>query len=331
VLTGRLLTDPSTASGYGCFNLLNSRWEGVPEESPRLPEVVASNTGHPLTAGFAGIVRARPGIPVVLGAADSVLGAYGLGLDGMGADAQGDIAYIAGTSTVILGSLDRFVPDPLQRYLVTPLAGPGFGAEMDLLSTGSAVDWLARLLGSPDAASLVEAAGAVLPDAAPTFLPYLAPGEQGALWSPSLRGTLFGLTLGSTGPEIARGLLNGILLESRRCVRVLDESNPDGSRLLVSGSSAASPVFRQGLADATGRTVFFSPGETDHSAVGAAALAGAGLGWPARSAASGLVRTNPDPDSAGTWEELARKHDDALDGVRAEAARGETFEEGGLS
>jgi xylulokinase len=314
VLTGQLLTDPSTASGYGCFNLLTSQWEAVSGETPGLPEVAASTTTRPLASGFAGIVGARPGIPVVLGAADSVLGAYGLG-----ADTPGDVAYIAGTSTVILGSTERFTPDLQQRYLVTPLAEAGFGAEMDLLSTGSAIDWLARLVGASDAGSLVDAASSVAPDSAPTFLPYLAPGEQGALWSSSLRGTLFGLTLGSTGPEIARGLLNGILLESRRCVRVLDEVDGAGGRLLVTGSSAAAPSFRQDLADATGRVVYFSPGETDHSVLGAAVFAGRAVDLMSGSPTSELARTDPSPERAGLWDELAERHDERRLALKADA------------
>ena len=58
------------------------------------------------------------------------------------------MAYIAGTSTVILGIADRLVLDPDHRFLVTPLAVPGcWGLEMDLLATGSAITWLAGLLG----------------------------------------------------------------------------------------------------------------------------------------------------------------------------------------
>ena len=109
---------------------------------PALPPVLPSAATRPLRAE----VAARLGcgqIPVCLGAADSVLGALGLGVR-----SPGQIAYVAGTSTVILGVTDTLVFDPQHRFLVTPLAEPGlWGLEMDLLATGSALRWLAGLLG----------------------------------------------------------------------------------------------------------------------------------------------------------------------------------------
>lgn len=307
VLTGQLLTDPSTATGYGCYSLLSSAWDEHSAELPGVPEVARSTEWRGLGADFARMVSAPAGLPVVLGAADSVMGAYGLG-----AHSPGDISYIAGTSTIILGRAASFVPDPAQRYLVTPLEREEFGLEMDLLTTGSAIDWLVNLLGVSDAASLVAAAGDVHPEAAPTFLPYLAPGEQGALWMPALSGSVLGLTLGSTGAQIARGLLTGILMESRRCIGVLAESDPRfrTGRLLVGGSSAASTTFRQDLADATGLSVHGSATETDHSAIGAALLAGEVANVNVGNAGEYLEPIVPNPDRAGLWKSLFLRHDE---------------------
>jgi xylulokinase len=104
--------------------------------------VLPSTACHPLRAEVAGQLGCGP-IPVCLGAADSAAGALGLGVR-----EPGQVAYIAGTSNVILGVTGRLVLDPRHRFLVTPLAEPGrWGAEMDLLSTGSAISWLAGLLG----------------------------------------------------------------------------------------------------------------------------------------------------------------------------------------
>ena len=61
------------------------------------------------------------------------------------------------------------VLDPDHRFLVTPLAEPGrWGVEMDLLATGSAITWLAALLGGDlTAAGLVELAASTDPAYAP--------------------------------------------------------------------------------------------------------------------------------------------------------------------
>lgn len=312
MLTGELLTDPSTAAGNGNYDLAAGGWlatTGLPSQ----PAIAPATTSRPLRSAFAEILGVPAGIPVVLGAADSVLGCLGLG-----ATAAGDVAYIAGTSTVIVGIAgDEYSPDEDGRYLITPLAGSGagsagFGYEMDLVATGSAFDWLARFTGAPDVSSLLAAAEHSDPATAPVVLPYFGSGEQGALWNPLLRGAISGLTLSSTPADVARGLLSGIVIESRRCLTVLAETGGFGStgRLLVTGTSASSPTFLQDLADATGRAVHTGGSESDHSAVGAAVLAAAATGVPLsrREPVDGVV-FSPRPERSAVWDALAARLD----------------------
>ena len=195
------------------------------------------------------------------------------------------MAYLAGTSTVILGVTDRLVLDPAHRFLVTPLAEPGkWGVEMDLLATGSAITWLAGLLGDGlTAAGLAGLAATVDPSRAPVLLPYLSPGEQGALWNPLPRGAVARLDLGHGREHLARALVNGIILESRRCLAVLDEIGGFGQAVEVAGGSAADPSFRRDLADATRRAVSRPRnGDTHYSARGAALIAALAVAgdWP---------------------------------------------------
>jgi sugar (pentulose or hexulose) kinase len=281
--------------------------------------VLPSATSRPLREEAA----ARLGcgqIPVCLGAADSVLGAVGLGVR-----RPGQVAYIAGTSNVIMGVAGQLVTDPEHRFLVTPLAEPGqWGLEMDLLATGSAIRWLAGLLAERPAdgreadgadtggadtgeAALVALAAGVDPRDAPLVLPYLSPGEQGALWDPLLHGTFVGLELGHGRRHLARGLVNGIVLESRRCLAVLDETGDFGRSLEVAGSSAADPAFRANLADATRRRVAM-PGDhdTDYSARGAALLAVRGIEgeWPPPALSIAGPAAEPDASRSAMWDAI---------------------------
>jgi xylulokinase len=325
-LTGELATDPSTATGYGCYELATGTWNtkclaeagltarapgalGIPN-GPRLPAVHPCTTSRPLRAQAAARLDCRP-IPVVLGAADSVLGALGLGVR-----EPGQVAYIAGTSNVILGITDRLVLDPSHRFLVTPLAEPGrWGVEMDLLATGSAITWLAGLLGGNlTAAGLVELAARTDPAHAPVLLPYLSPGEQGALWNPLLSGAVVGLDLSHGREHLARALVNGIVLESRRCLAVLDEIGGFGRAVEVAGGSAADPSFRADLADATRRTVSMPrDDDTDHSARGAALIAALATdgSWPAAAFPPAGVAAEPDDTRAKLWDELWAAHESA--------------------
>ncbi|MEO6533641.1 MAG: FGGY family carbohydrate kinase, partial [Pseudolysinimonas sp.] len=222
-LTGRLATDPSTAAGYGCFSLRTSAWDPALAAAaaaattatgtgtgvgPTLPEVLESSASAPLDAALAARWGCAAGIPVVLGGADSVLGAYGLGIR-----SPGDIAVISGTSTVVIGWSEVARFDPQSRYLVTPMAGAGYGLELDLMTTGSALAWLSALLGVGGPEELVTLAESAALDNAPIVLPYLGPGEQGALWDPTLTGLIQGVTLGTGRADLARGLVAGIVME----------------------------------------------------------------------------------------------------------------------
>jgi xylulokinase len=325
-LTGHAATDPSTATGAGCFALEACEWSqdvlaaaakaAVPGASgrvlPALPSVLRATATRPLRADVAASLGCDQ-VPVCVGAADSVLGALGLGVR-----APGQIAYVAGTSTVILGIAGRPLLDPSNRFLVTPLAEPArWGLEMDLLATGSALHWLASLLGGGlDAAGVLALAAQVDPADAPIVLPYLSPGEQGALWDPALHGTIGGLTLSHDRRHLARGLVNGIVLESRRCLRVLDETggqtSPFAGDLLVAGGSATAKSFRADLADASGRHVIMPAGQdTDFSARGAALLAADAVGrqLPHAAPAPAASITNPDPGRTSTWDTLWVRHE----------------------
>jgi xylulokinase len=227
VLTGRKWTDPSTASGFGNYELstqhfseeLNSLW-GL--NAQLLPSVEASNSSALLSPSgevvLAGLAADQ--IPVVLGAADSVAAFHYVE-----ENFDRAIAIVDGSSTVILSGADeRRAAHP--KLLVTPLVdGARRGVEMDLLATGSSIDWLANLFNiSPrDLEALAwavedKAANPVL------FTPYLAGGEQGALWRTDLSAAISSLGLGSSQGDIALALYEGIAFEVLRCLDVLASS-----------------------------------------------------------------------------------------------------------
>jgi xylulokinase len=317
-LTGEVLTDPSTATGYGCYSLVGGGWDaaiaaiagcsvsGGRPGRPGLPPVARSSDTRPLHPATAAALGLPAGLPVCVGAADSVLAA-----EALGATSPGAVAYVWGTSTVILGASNALLLDPDRRCLTTPLALTGWGVEMDLVSTGAAVAWLARLLGfGPDRQTDVMAAAAATEDReTPLALPFVGMGEQGALWDADVRGTLLGLDLSHGPGDVARAVLDGIVLESRRCLtRLHDLGLPEGEVRVA--WPAADPWFCRRLADASGRTVVVA--DAASSAAGAARLAAAATGAPLTPAVDGARRYAPDPDRAGFWERRMREHDDVI-------------------
>jgi xylulokinase len=326
LLTGEAATDPSTATGLGCFDLSTGRWDrsiaalagigtGRRGKGPVLPTVLPSTSTMPLARVPAEHLGLRGGIPVTIGAADSVLSADALGLRAE------EIAYVAGTSTVMMSLHDEVKPDARHRYLITPASRPDrWGYEMDLLSTGSAARWLGSVLGLGPRAegkvlSLAEHAG---PEDDLVFLPYVAPGEQGALWNPRLRGAIEGLTLRHGPAEIARALVDGIVLESRRCVSVLLAKGA-GPVILVTGGMTRSRWFLQRLADATGCDIEASRTTArSAAAVGAATLCDEGLGEALAARASDRdIVVHPGPSTPASNDRWSRYEDARRRATRA--------------
>ncbi|MEJ2667273.1 MAG: FGGY family carbohydrate kinase [Deinococcales bacterium] len=275
VLTGEDYTDPSTAAGYGVYSLAGEAWDeelcsvwGVPQDL--LPTIgpAASSFGR-LTADAVLLLGLSDPVPVYLGAAVSVASAYA-----MGAMSEDAAAVVSGTSTIVMGASRSLHLDGNMRYLVTPHAFPGwYGYEMDLLGSGISHNWLSALFGWEDG-TLERLASEAEPGAQGLlFAPYLAGGEQGALWNAQVRGVLHGLTFNTTQGDLARALLEGIQFEIRRCIEVLGHVE-DVRRILLGGPATADGITPSLLADVTGKKV--SSMESFSAALGAALLAASG-------------------------------------------------------
>jgi xylulokinase len=257
-LTGSAASDPSTASGYGLFNLRTNSWDpelcqlwGVRVE--HLPDVKNSSFSAPLANRGSQLLACAAGIPVFLGCADSVAGAHGI--SDIEIDLQ-SIILLTGSSTVILKYDAEARWDDEDRFLVTPLAlERTFGREADLLAGGSARGWATDVFRSKGTKSLWRRAYLLAPGADGLFFsPFLAGGEQGVLWNPDLRGTLTGLTLAHDSATIARALLEGMCFEIRRCLEAFEEREPVSS-LRLTGWMADVPQQSQLLADILQRPV----------------------------------------------------------------------------
>ena len=286
-LTGQLVTDPSTAAGYAVFDLargafsesLCAQWD-LPISL--LPAVrPAHSAAGPLTAQGARLLGMPQGIPVTVGAADSVASAYAMAeLD------AGPVCITMGSSTVIIDALREPLLDPSTRYLLTPHVLPGwYGREMDLLATGSGYRWLSELFGWT--AGTLDRLAADSPPGARglMFTPYLAGGEQGALWNPALRGSILGLTLQHTAADIARAFLEGVCFEIRRCLEVLMETAPVRT-VFLAGHLVGRPSSLQMLADILQQPV--QPFES-----GSAAALGAATGALSLTDAPRRMRSTP--------------------------------------
>jgi xylulokinase len=310
-LTGLRLTEPSTAAGYGIYDLQAQSFSATLAEfwnlPPRLlPQLRPANTlAGPLSEAGAKLLGLAPGTPVSTGAADSVCAAFCMaGLD------ERVVSISFGSSAVVIGASAAPRLDPRARYLLTPHAAAGwYGREMDLLATGTGYRWLSELFAWPEGEIDRVAAGSVPGAHGLFFAPYLAGGEQGALWNSRLEGALFGLNLRHARADIARAFLEGVFYEVRRCVEVLAEATPVDS-VKVSGNIVQAPGSMQMLADILDRPVTAVP-EKSPAAIGAALLARGLLDVPgaaAPRASSSPARCVPERAAAQLYARLYREY-----------------------
>ena len=272
-LTGLRLTEPSTAAGYGIYDLQERRFNKDLAEFwhlplSLLPRIQGANTlAGPLNQTGAALLGLRTGIPVSTGAADSVCASFAMaGLD------ERVVSISFGSSAVVIGASAVPRLDGAARYLLTPhVSDAWYGREMDLLATGTGYRWLSDLFAWNDAQLDQFAADSVPGAHGLCFPPYLAGGEQGALWNPRLQGAIFGLSLRHSRADIARSFLEGVFFEIKRCIEVLAETAAVKS-VMVSGNLAHSPSSTQMLADILQRAVGSVPDKSP-AAIGAAMLA----------------------------------------------------------
>jgi xylulokinase len=177
-----------------------------------------------------------------------------------------------GSSAVVIGASATPRLDAAARYLVTPhVNDTWYGREMDLLATGTGYRWLSDLFGWKEG-EIDRSATQSAPGADGLFFPpYLAGGEQGALWNPRLQGAIFGLSLRHSRADIARSFLEGVFFEIKRCVEVLAETTPIES-VMISGNLIHCASSTQMLADILQRPVGAVPDKSP-AAIGAALLA----------------------------------------------------------
>jgi xylulokinase len=271
-LTGALATDPATAAGYGVYALDEGRWDGElcalwDLDVALLPEIrPASAAAGPLHEAGAALLGLPEGVPVSVGTADSVAGALA-----MGGPPPGTVAIQLGSSAVVIDAAPQPSLDPGRRFLVTPHAVTGwFAREMDVLAAGSGFSWLAALLGTTTEDLSARAARSPPGTRGLYFAPYVAGGEQGALWRPELRGALHGLGMQHGRGDIARAFLEGTLYEIRRCVEVLAETTAV-ERIVTAGNMVAHGSTLAMMADIIDRPVMRFTGGSP-AALGAALL-----------------------------------------------------------
>ena len=280
-LTGRYATDRAGAGGTLMLGLESRDWSPDLLEAFDLPAswLPKTHEGTEVTgtvsAEAAEATGLRAGTPVVGGGGDQAAQAVGVG-----AVCSGILALTVGTSGVVFASTDRPLSDPRGRLHAFPHAVPGRWHVMGvMLSAAGSLRWY-RDVVAPEAeftALIDEAAGVAPGSEGLFFLPYLS-GERTPHADPQARGAFSGLTLAHGRAHMTRAVLEGVAFGLKDNLALIASLGLDPAReIRVSGGGAQSPVWRQILADVLG-TALVSSKTVEGAAVGAALLAGVGVG-----------------------------------------------------
>ena len=154
-----------------------------------------------------------------------------------------------------------------------------YALEGSIFVAGAIVQWLRDGLGIIGSSSEVEPLAASVPDSGGVVLVPALAGLGAPHWDPYARGTLIGLTRGTTAAHIARAALEGIAMQ---VADVLDAMKRDVGQpieeLRVDGGGSANELMMQFQADILGVPVV-RPRITETTAAGAAFLAGLAVGF----------------------------------------------------
>jgi xylulokinase len=156
--------------------------------------------------------------------------------------------------------------------------------------------------------ALTDNASAIGPGAEGLFYhPYLM-GELTPYFDPLLRGSFTGMTMKHTKAHFTRAVLEGVGFSLRDCMEVINSLDKEISEIRIIGGGAASPLWRQIIADVMGIEV--KKMERDDSSLGSAMLAGVGMGIFSsyRDAVDKCTRVSslikPDPNRHKQYEKL---------------------------
>ncbi|HET9660763.1 MAG TPA: xylulokinase [Thermomicrobiales bacterium] len=314
-LTGDLVTEPSDASSTLLFDIRTRNWSNeilvaIGLDRSLMPQVMESTkiTGD-LTSEAATALGLPTNIPIAGGGADAPLAALAAA-----ATTSDTLLLTISTGSQAILPATQPVVDPRGRIhtwcsLASPgSALPGWYQMGATLASGRALRWLREELLANSAAPLESSVAAVPPGAdGIVFLPYLN-GERTPHMDPEASGAFIGLRAQHGPAELSRAVMEGAAFSLLDAFSVLQELGGSPERIVLAGGGARSRTWTEIVA-----SVFDLPvdplEESEGSAMGAAIVAGASLGWfdlaegAARSARIG-PRIVPNPAAVEIYREL---------------------------
>lgn len=273
------MTDISNASRTMLFNIHTLNWDedlmklfGIPMSM--LPEVHSSSEiyGYTKTTIFAHKV------PVA-----GIAGDQQAALFGQMCTTPGSVKSTYGTGCFLLMNSGT-KPITSSHNLLTTIAWKigdtvNYALEGSIFVGGSVVQWLRDGLGIIKSSSEIESLAMTVPDNGGVYFVPALTGLGAPYWDQYAKGTICGLTRGTTAAHIARAALEGIAFETMDIVNAMEhDAGIKLAELKVDGGASRNNLMMQFQADILGTKVI-RPKVTETTAMGACYLAGLATGY----------------------------------------------------
>lgn len=276
-------TDVTNASRTMLYDIVDRAWSPdlcdmlhVPIDL--LPEVRPSS-------GRFGTTVERDGIPAGI-PVSGVAGDQQAALFGQACLEPGQAKNTYGTGSFVLLNVGDTCPPPTDGMLTTIAwelsdGTVAYALEGAIFVTGAAVQWLRDGLGIIERADEIGPLAASVSDTGGVHVVPAFTGLGSPWWDPYARGSIFGITRGTTRAHLARAVVESMVLQTRDAVDAMVAASGTTLReLRVDGGASVMDMMLQLQADQLGVTVR-RPADQETTALGAALLAGLAEGvWP---------------------------------------------------
>ena len=271
-------TDVSNASRTMLFNLHTLQWDntlldllGIPASV--LPEVRSNSEVY----GYASAVG-MPEVPVAGMAGDQQSALFGQMCirEGMVKNTYGTGCFmLMNTGTQAVASANN-----LLTTIAWQISGvTNYALEGSVFIAGAAVQWLRDGLKIIRSSADVQALAASVPHTDGVVVVPAFSGLGAPHWNPYARGTIFGITRGTTDAHIARATLESIVYQTYDVLKAMEsDSGISIAELRVDGGATVNDLMMQFQSDIVSVRVL-RPEVIETTALGAAYLAGLAVGF----------------------------------------------------
>ncbi len=275
-------TDVSNASRTMLFNIRSNQWDSELLKWLDIPASVLPQV-QPSSFEFGCVSADLLGAGIRIG---GIAGDQQSALFGQACFSAGMAKNTYGTGCFMLMHTGGHFLNSSNALLTTRAAQPGptpeYALEGSVFVGGAVVQWLRDGLQAFPSSADVQALAESVPDAGGVMLVPAFTGLGAPYWRPDARGSITGITRGTTLAHIARAALESIAFQS---AALLDAMSRDAlangaaavRELRVDGGACANDLLMQMQADLLGIAVV-RPAVIETTALGAAYLAGLGSG-----------------------------------------------------